>query len=627
MSDAAIEAADDAAKITQGFESLLDYLKRSRGFDFTGYKRTGLMRRVDKQMATVGLSVYSDYIDYLEVYPDEFSRLFNAILINVTTFFRDASAWDYLATEIIPHLCDSNGSGERQPLRFWSAGCASGEETYSLAILLAEHLGMDQFRERVKIYATDIDEEALTQARAASYSHHEIAGVPEALLQKYFETDGTRYILHKNLRRCVIFGRHNLLQDAPISRIDMLVCRNTLMYFNSEVQATILNRFHFAVNNGGYLFLGKAEMMFTHAGLFLALDLKRRIFTKMSRGNMRERLLLMTQNEGMINPVHDSPERLREMAFNAGMTAQVIIDFDGTLAMANERAAALFHISAKDMGRPLRDLELSYRPIELRSLIEQAYTEKRTVTIKEATWANKPGDPIALEILIVPLLDNGEPLGISISFNNVTRARRLQDDLQTTNRELETTNEELQSTNEELETTNEELQSTNEELETTNEELQSTNEELETTNQELQSTNEELQTVNAELRQLSDELNQVNAYLESILTSMRSAVVVLDTELRVQIWNNKAQDLWGLRADEVQGQHFLNLDIGLPVAEITQAVRDCLSNTNAYHETVLAARNRRGKSIHCKVIATPLIGTDGDSCGVILLMEESQDKT
>jgi two-component system CheB/CheR fusion protein len=211
---------------------------------------------------------------------------------------------------------------------------------------------------------------------------------------------------------------------------------------------------------------------------------------------------------------------------------------------------------------------------------------------------------------------------VSITFTDTSQYQRLQDDLERSTHELETAYEELQSTNEELETTNEELQSTVEELETTNEELQSTNEELETMNEELQSTNEELQTINDELRQRTEDLNQANAFLQSILTSMRAAVVVLDRNLSTLIWNYRAEDLWGLRSDEVLGQSFLNLDIGLPVEALRGPMRACLAGERDHQEVVLDATNRRGKTIQCRVACTPLTNPDGERQGVILLMEE-----
>jgi len=192
------------------------------------------MRRVDRRMAQVAVAEYSDYLDYLQVHPEEFTGLFNTILINVTGFFRAPDAWEYLRTDVLPAVLAGRGSDG--PIRVWSAGCASGEEAYTLAMLLAEALGLEQFRLRAKIYATDVDEEGLVQARHATYGERDIRGVPPALLERYFEVSGNRYVFRKDLRRSVIFGRNDLVQDAPISRIDLLVCRNTLMYFNAETQ-------------------------------------------------------------------------------------------------------------------------------------------------------------------------------------------------------------------------------------------------------------------------------------------------------------------------------------------------------------------------------------------------------
>src|SRR4051812_13980891 len=215
---------------SKDFENLLDYLKRSRGFDFGAYKRTTLQRRIEKRMQMVKVEKFSDYIDILEVQPEEFAHLFNTILINVTSFFRDPGAWEYLSSDIIPKLLEIKGPSE--PIRAWSAACASGEEAYTLAIVLAEAIGIENFHERVKIYATDVDDEELGKARLASYSEKQVLEVPENFRNKYFERTGDRYIFNRELRRSIIFGRNDLIQDAPISRIDLLVCRNALMYFH-----------------------------------------------------------------------------------------------------------------------------------------------------------------------------------------------------------------------------------------------------------------------------------------------------------------------------------------------------------------------------------------------------------
>jgi two-component system CheB/CheR fusion protein len=258
--------------------------ERSRGFDFTGYKRTTLARRIRRRMSTLGVKTYPKYVDYLEVRPDEFPQLFNTILINVTGFFRDAAAWDSLRA-LVEERVARRPAGS--PIRVWCAGCASGEEPYTLAMLFAESLGADQCAERVKIYATDVDEEALAEARLGMYSPKTLENVPPDLAEKYFTRIGTSFLFNKELRRAVIFGRHDLVQDAPISRVDLISCRNTLMYFNAETQTRILNRLHFALNDDGILFLGKAEMLLTHANLFTPLEMKLRVFGR-TRGRTRE---------------------------------------------------------------------------------------------------------------------------------------------------------------------------------------------------------------------------------------------------------------------------------------------------------------------------------------------------
>ncbi len=232
-------------------------LRETRGSDFSGYKRSTLQRRVNHRMALLDLTTFAEYQDYLELEPEEFSQLFDSLLINVTGFFRDPLAWQVLQERVLPGLLAAKGT--KTPIRVWSAGCATGEEAYSLAIALAEAVGHDQFRERVKIYATDLDEYALQQARAGAYEGAALNEVPEKLRETYFEPAGTKHAFRRDLRRQVIFGRNDLTRDAPISRVDLLVARNTLMYFNAETQASVVRRFHFALAYPGYLFLGKAR--------------------------------------------------------------------------------------------------------------------------------------------------------------------------------------------------------------------------------------------------------------------------------------------------------------------------------------------------------------------------------
>jgi two-component system CheB/CheR fusion protein len=603
----------------QPLDVLLDYLKRTRGFDFTGYKRASLERRIAKRMHEVDIDSHLEYLDYLEVHPDEFAFLFNTILINVTSFFRDATSWDYLATDIVPRVLES--VDDRRPFRVWCAGCASGEEPYTMAMILAEALGEQQYHERVKIYGTDIDEEALTEARHATYAAKAVEAVPEELRERYFERVEQRYAFRKDLRRTVIFGRNNLIQDAPISRIDLLLCRNTLMYFNAETQASILNRFHFAMNDGGYLYLGKSEMLITHSELFTPVSIKWRVFSKVARPTLRDRLLFTVAAEQAEAP-SDASGAVRERASDTAPVAQIALDADANVVLINQQARSLFGLSSGDVGRPLKDLELSYRPVELRANVELAHAERRSIALSHVSTTVAGGEVRELEVHVVPLYAGDRALGTTVTYADITAQRRLQNELEGSRRELENAYEELQSTVEELETTNEELQSTNEELETTNEELQSTNEELETMNEELQSTNEELETINDELRQRTLEINEVNAFLETILTSMGVAVVVLDRNLTVQVWNAHSSDLWGLRSNEAEGQNLLNLELGLEVQRLKAPLREVMRDGESRVELVLDATNRRGRAIDCRIVALPLSVDGGEISGAILLMEE-----
>lgn len=610
------------------FEALLEYLKIHRGFDLTGYKRNSLRRRTRRRMQVVGIDSFDEYRDYLEVHPEEFSFLFNTILINVTSFFRDEAAWRYLASELMPSMIGSRPPGE--PIRAWSAGCASGEEAYSLAILLCEALSSfhpgDDVGGLVKVYATDVDEEALAEARQASYRPEAMTAVPSRLREEHFELAAGRYTVRPDLRRRVIFGRHDLAQDAPISNLDLLVCRNTLIYFNAETQRRILARFHFALREEGILFLGQAEMLLSHAHLFAPVEIKHRIFSKLPQPSRQEWVnVLVEASNGEGAAQGERSVRLREAVLDAVPSAQLVVDPERRIVSINRLARLGFHLDERDVGRALQDLEISYRPVELRSLIDQAESEGREMLVSNVERVLPGGGVQYLDVRVMPLCDqSGQLLGLSVTFEDVSRRRELEAEAAEAQEELETAYEELQSTNEELETTNEELQSAVEELQTTNEELQSTNEEMETMNEELHSSNEELRDMNLELRQRTEEGQRANAFLHSILSSVDLGVVVVDPDLRVLLWNHRAEDLWGLRAEEVRGQSLMALDIGLPVKELEEPLRTYVSEDPGDGQIRVEARNRRGQKIVCHLQATQQLGADGEMVGVVLVMEEER---
>jgi two-component system CheB/CheR fusion protein len=601
------------------FERLLMLLKESRAFDFTGYKRPSLIRRVRHRMGEIGVSGFDDYADVLQLQPTEFTELLNTILINVTSFFRDPDAWGYLRDDVLPGLVDSDDG----PIRVWSAGSAAGQEAYSIAMLLHDLLGKE-FRDRVKIYATDVDEEALNHARQATYTERDLVGLPASYRKRYLDTVGGRHVITPDLRRSVIFGRNDLTRDAPISRIDVLLCRNTLMYFNAETQARIVHRLAFALRPEGVLFLGKAEMLLNHSAMFEPLDLKHRFFRRLHPG-VRERSGTGPSVRQTAAVLGDEAARLRLQLLLTNPVAQIAVGADGRLAMVNYRAAAMLGVSDRDLGRPFQDLEMSFRPVELRSHLSQAIETRAPVWLREVEWRHGP-DPVYLDIQIVPLLElGGQVVSASFSFTDVTRFRQLRVEVEETNRQLEVAYEELQSTNEELETTNEELQSTVEELETTNEELQSTNEELETMNEELQSANDEMQSTNEQLRDRTAEVGELNAFMLSILSSFDGAVIVVDADLVVQVWTPQTYELWGLRADEAVGQHLLNLDSGLPATQLHPWLRSVIQGQqDAVVGQPLEAVNRLGRPVRLRVAVTPLRNGTDPAGGALIVMEDAE---
>jgi two-component system CheB/CheR fusion protein len=305
--------------------------------------------------------------------------------------------------------------------------------------------------------------------------------------------------------------------------------------------------------------------------------------------------------------------------------AQIVIDRRGFLVDANRRSRDTFGLAANDIGRPFQDVPLSYRPADLRSAIDRAYDQRSAIRLEGVRWENESDDERVLDIEVTPVMgSNGDPLGASVTFTDVTVFSRLTEDYDRSRRELETAYEELQSTVEELETTNEELQSTNEELETTNEELQSTNEELETMNEELQSTNDELDTMNTEVNSRATDLDRLNLFFEGILGSLRVGVIVVDRQRKIQIWNSTSAELWGLRADEVEDQDLMELDIGLPVKDFENAIARSFDGPTGPIEERVEAMNRRGQRLTAVVRVMPLrTRVDEIYASVILVAPDS----
>ena len=529
-------------------KDLLQELAELRGFDFRGYKRTTLERRFRKRMFQINQGSYAEYADYIGKNPDEVNALLNTILINVTEFFRDPPAWEILRHDVLPPILKQLKPGST--FRVWSAGCASGEEAYSIAIVLADFFGGRITDFDVKIYATDIDEQELTIGRRGEYSAEALRRVRPEWREKYFQGKGP-FRVSRDIRRMVIFGRSNLAQDAPISHVNLLICRNVLIYFDSALQKQILQRLHYALEPGGILFLGKSESQLTNSTEFRRLNARWRMFQRITAASASE-----TTNEPMalsemagptLVQTREEVEMLRSQqrylleTIRLGVIVLAANDF---VVSSNVFVLTLFGLPAMNLvGKRIQDTDLFVRSPELGAHLQATHLNNEPARFQVRVKIG--GEERLVDVTIRPVLDErGERSATLIYCEDGT----VQEKLQTTIEELESTSEELQSANEELETTNEELQSTNEELETTNEELQSTNEELETTNEELQSLNEELETTNQELEERTKELDQINVLYAETLEKIRVPVMLVNTERQIEFWNSMALKLFGFKS-------------------------------------------------------------------------------
>ena len=615
--------AGEAAADTE-FQQLLEKLRVEHSFDFRQYKEASLLRRIRRRMGLLHVTSFATYITYLDRNPDEYRALLDVILINVTRSFRDPEAWDLVRENVIPRIVQE--AGPTRSLRIWSAGCSSGEEPYTLAMLIAESVRQNARELDVKIYATDVDEDALNTARAGLYRLESVKDVPRELFERYFVREGQLYRFRRDLRKWCIFGRHDLTQDSPLPHLDLLVCRNVLIYFDTDLQERILPRFHYGIHEGGYLFLGKAESMLSRSRRFVPVDFKWRIFQRVMPIDAAGRPLLDVPQQPSAQGIarHERIEAQANRLYgivDALPTAVVVIDPADTIVTWNAAAEGIYDTPAANaIGRKFRDLDISYRVEGLRSRIEEVKATHAPARLQDVSFPRRSGDPAHVTLLVSPLFDDRRRLaGVVVAADDVTEYAILREEVGRISEQSATANEELQSTNEELETTNEELQSTNEELETTNEELQSTNEELETTIEELQSINAELATINTELEKRTAALNELDTHHKLVLDAMVLGVVVLDTSLRVKSWNWPAARMWGLRPEDALNRDF----VGLPIGDVTGLAHDALRRALEHRRPEVipevAYTMPDGRQQKTAFRLTPLIGTGGELLGILCM--------
>jgi two-component system CheB/CheR fusion protein len=580
QAEAAAAESQETSAPPNVLKIISDILLNRLGHDFSSYKPKTFMRRVRRRMQVLQLEDVDDYVARLRANGEEVALLFRDLLIGVTSFFRDPSAFSALEEQVVPRLFE--GKGANDAVRVWVPGCATGEEAYSIAILLREWMDAHHALPKVKIFATDIDEAAMLYARNARYQSTALANVSAERLQRFFIRDDIGYTVRKDIREMCVFSTHNLLRDPPFSRLDLVSCRNLLIYLGGEAQAYVLPILHFALKPGGFLFLGTSENVSQHPDLFAAIDKKQRIFQR------RELLTgpvtlppFMRHNQGSIAGLdRKAVSTSASLAAMVGMRvmeryapAHVVVNREGDVLYYSARTGKYLEPAAGVPNRQLLAMARKGLRLDLRAALREAMETRRPVE-RARLNVNLDNGAQLINLTVEPLGDGDQEPLFLVLFQDVPEpatggetAAPTDKESQVVERleqELRDTRDRLRLTIEEYETAVEELKSSNEELQSINEELQSTNEELETSKEELQSVNEELNTVNAELNAKVEELDRVNADLRNVFEATQVAIVFLDRNLVIRSFTPAATAIFNL----------ISTDRGRPLTDIVSNIAE-----------------------------------------------------
>ena len=556
-------------------------LHQQTGHDFSHYKQGTLIRRTQRRMRMRQVASAADYFNLLDADPKETNELFKDLLIGVTEFFRDHEAFETLAQIVIPRLFENKSEGI--PVRVWVAGCASGEEAYSLAILLREQMRDSNRVHPVQIFATDIDEEILAVARQGRFPADIAEHVSPQRLEEFFIKEEAGYRVRPELREMCVFSPHNVVRDPPFSSLDLISCRNLLIYLEADLQQRLVPLFHYALRPGGYLFLGSSEGLAAYPELFKTLDKKHRIFQ---------------QNNTVPTPITEFPligagprpiqlpgaiarrPATREDRRNAGREFEQLIleQFAPAAVLINEQGSALYFSGPTNryLRQPLGltnvnlfELAQGSLGVEIRAAVHRAIKTRRPLLRKNVN-VEMDGTTRAINLAVRPMSEPGQDVSLlAVVFQDLGEPPRTpeideavppseQNVIRQLESELRTAREDLQAVIEELESANEELKGSNEELITTNEELQSANEELQTSKEEVQSTNEELETVNTELNRKVQDLDAAHGDLQNLFAGTQIATIFLDRDLRIKKFTPATTTLFNLR----------DADAGRPIGDL-----------------------------------------------------------
>jgi two-component system, chemotaxis family, CheB/CheR fusion protein len=583
----ATEALDEGG-LPEPMQKINVLLRARTGHDFSAYKANAIRRRIERRINVHQLKGPQQYLRFLHENPHEVDLLFRDLLIGVTSFFRDPRAFGALAKTALPGLQHSCPDGA--PLRVWTPGCSTGEEAYSLAILLREQMDRQKEPSDVQIFATDLDQAAVEAARGGHYPEGIARDVHSQRLARFFTKEEEGYRIKKDIREMVIFAPHNVLKDPPFTKIDLLVCRNLLIYLRPEAQERLLSLFHYALNPGGVLFLGTAESIGVLRDHFTVIDRKERIFARKETVGAaalpaafapvlpREEAVPADGIEGAGGTqTRQLSVLLEKTLLNRYAPACVIVNDRGDILYIHGRTGDYLEPATGQPRWNILDMAREGLRTDLAAALRRSASQDASV-VHEGVRVKANGRSIAVRLVVTKLsepesirglllvafqtelagekrLPGRKPAGRS---NKAPSGRVL--DLE---RELQCVKETLQSTVEELETSNEELKSTNEELQSTNEELQSANEELETSKEEMQSLNEELQTVNAQLQAKVDDLGRTSDDMQNLLNSTDIATIFLDHDFRIKRYTPEATKLVKL----------IPSDLGRPISDLAFDLR------------------------------------------------------
>jgi two-component system CheB/CheR fusion protein len=605
------ELADDRPdendhRVNLARHEIYTILRNQSGHDFSGYKSKTFLRRVQRRMQVTQATDIEGYVDVLREHPNEVNALFRDLLINVTNFFRDSEAFAALQEQVIPKLFE--GRGATDTIRIWVPGCATGEEVFSIAILMREHMATLSAVPRVQLFATDIDEHALSVARAARYPEALLDTVSEERRKRFFTYDGGSYVLSKDVRDLCVFSPHSVIKDPPFSRLDLVSCRNLLIYFGPDVQNQVIPIFHYSLRPGGYLFLGTAENVSQFTELFTAVEKKQRIFRRTENSGTVTRLPLSLSG---LRPSYMSPSSsarggIGGIALRQLVEGQVLDRFAPPHVVVSREGDVVFYSSRTGKyleppaGAPNRQLVVMARKslrLDLRSTFRDAIERDRQVVREGLTLEDDQGQLQSVSLTIEPLPRSaGDDHQYLVVFSDVgkpfsrgessEKSRPVIDGsairLET---ELRETRERLQSLVEEYETALEELKSSNEELVSVNEELQSTNEELEASKEELQSLNEELHTVNAELNGKIEALDSASNDLQNLFESTQVATVFLDRQLVIRSFTPAVSTVINILPGD-KGRPLTDLNSRLNFPTLAADVLDVFSTGQPVEHTV-----------------------------------------